>query len=205
MSADLIATAIPAAIFLVAATVTPGPNNIVIASTVVSHGYARALPYILGVITGFPLMVALMGLGVHQVFVAVPELKRAFEIAALCMLLWMSWKVATAPVDPSAPEGARATPPGYLFSVMFQWINPKAWTVGLSLIAIYHDPEDGFLSAPMLALLLVSVMTSVLSTHVWAGFGALLSRLMNRPKAIRAFNWSMGVLLAGSSVAIFSA
>ena len=204
MISELSLVAVPAAVFLLAATISPGPNNIIIAASTVSHGYLRTLPYIMGVILGFPLLVAFIGVGVHELFEAAPGLKRGFEIVALCMLLWMSYKVATDRSNPEEGTSAR-NPPGMVFAFFFQWVNPKAWTVAVSLITLYSDPSKGFFSADMLVLLLVAVFASVVSAHAWVGFGSVMAGYLREPRRMRAFNMTMGILLMLSAVVIFTA
>lgn len=204
MGDSLVLAGIPMAVFLLAATITPGPNNIVIAACVVSHGYARTVPYILGVIVGFTVQVTVFGLGVREVFGLLPGLRRALEIGALAMLVWLSYKVATADADEGeGPEAPRA-PPGFVFSVMFQWVNPKALTVSLSLVTLHLGPDDGLFSARMLLLVAVSVLVSIVSSNAWAVFGLALSRLLKNPRQVRVFNRVMGALLLVSAVGIFS-
>ncbi len=201
MNPDLATSVIPASVFLLTGAMTPGPNNIVISSSVVRHGYALTIPYIMGVVVGFPMLLSCIGLGVHQVFSAFPELRGTFEIVSLCMLAWLSYKVATAEVEIGEK---RAKPPGFLFSLMFQWINPKAWTVCVSMLTLYSDPDQGFLSAHMFALIASAVIVSVISANAWAGFGAALSYMLKKPRHVRAYNRAMGALLLLSSIGLFA-
>ncbi len=205
MTGDGLALAgIPVALFLLALTLTPGPNNIVIAASVVSHGYARTVPYILGVIVGFPLQVSVFALGVGEVSALAPGLRRALEIGALAMLVWLSYRVATAGAIEEGESPPRS-PPGFVFSLMFQWVNPKALAVSLSLVTLHLDPGDSLLSARALLLVAISVLTSVISANAWALFGAAMSRALKDPRHVRTYNRVMGALLLVSSVGIFTA
>ena len=73
--------------FAVVASVTPGPNNIMLLASGANFGFRRTLPHLLGVILGFGLMVLLPDAGVadHKMFRGLgPEpLDPAFDGPAL--------------------------------------------------------------------------------------------------------------------------
>ena len=58
--------------FGVVAAGTPGPNNLMLMTSGVKFGFARTVPHLAGVVLGFSLMVALVGLGLDAVFQRVP-------------------------------------------------------------------------------------------------------------------------------------
>ncbi len=51
--------------FSVAMTITPGPNNLMVAAAAANHGITDTVPHILGIAVGFTLMLAIVagGLG----------------------------------------------------------------------------------------------------------------------------------------------
>ncbi len=55
-------------------------------------------------------------------------------------LLWMSWKIATAPPLGEAQPVAIA---GFWKMVIFQWVNPKSWVVSASAAASYGAADTG--------------------------------------------------------------
>jgi len=78
----------------------------------------------------------------------------------------------------------------------FQWINPKAWVMAVTAMAIYTSPE-----APVLSVLLVAAafaLVNMPSVSVWAGFGTALRGWLSDPVRLRWFNISMGLLLAAT-------
>jgi hypothetical protein len=44
------------AIFMFSATITPGPNNIMVMTSSLNHGVLKTLPHYLGICLGFPAM-----------------------------------------------------------------------------------------------------------------------------------------------------
>ena len=99
MTPDLILALILSAF---ASSITPGPNNIMLLASGANFGLRRTVPHMLGISGGHALMVALVGLGLLQLFLAIPWLKPALMIASAAYLLWLAWKIANA-----APPGAR--------------------------------------------------------------------------------------------------
>jgi threonine/homoserine/homoserine lactone efflux protein len=54
---------------------TPGPNNVMLASSGARFGVARTLPHLMGVTVGFPVMLFLVGLGLASILLASPLLQ----------------------------------------------------------------------------------------------------------------------------------
>ena len=63
--------------FTFASSVSPGPNNVIIASIAAQRGMFAVLPYMFGVVTGVAVMFALAGAGLAGLFVQAPRLARA--------------------------------------------------------------------------------------------------------------------------------
>ena len=67
----LVLTSVP---FLASMGLTPGPNNIMLASSGVNFGFRRTVPHLLGVTFGYPVMLLLVGVGLAQLFTNHPEI-----------------------------------------------------------------------------------------------------------------------------------
>lgn len=98
-------------LFALVAGFTPGPNNLMLATSGVNHGLKRTLPYMLGVS------------GPRGQFIARPWLQTGLQIAGSLYLAWPAWKIALAPAVQGAAEAGR--PLSFLQAAAFQWINPK--------------------------------------------------------------------------------
>ena len=85
--------------------VTPGPNNLMLMTSGVNFGLRRTLPHLTGVVVGFSVMVALVGLGLVAIFARAPALLPTMRYLGAAYMLWLAWKIATSgPVG----EGSRA-------------------------------------------------------------------------------------------------
>lgn len=96
-------TMLAIAAFAFAAGITPGPNNLMLATAGVNAGVRRTLPHVTGIIVGFVALLFAVGLGVGEAMRAAPWLQNALRIGGVVWLLWYAWKVATA--RPSASGG----------------------------------------------------------------------------------------------------
>lgn len=178
-------------------SLTPGPNNIMLAASGVNFGFARSVPHMVGVSVGFVILLAASGVGLGAAFAALPALQIVLKVAGTGYLLWLAYKVATA--RPADAEGAApGRPITFWQAALFQWVNPKGLVAALSAISLYIRPghERGDLPV-MLAVFLAATVLSVLT---WTGFGVALRRLLQNPRHARVFNGVMALLLLASIV-----
>ena len=92
--------------------VTPGPNNLMLMTSGVNFGFRRTLPHLVGVVAGFGLMVALIGLGLDSIFARFPQLLPAMRYLGAAYMLWLAGKIAFA--GPLREGERRGTPLGFL-------------------------------------------------------------------------------------------
>ncbi len=177
---------------LAAATVwTPGPNNALLASSGARFGFRATLPHAMGVALGFPLMCFAMALGLGGVFLATPLLGEALRWIGAALLLWIAWKTFNA--KPPGEGATNARPWTFLEATAFQWVNPKAWIMAISMISQFVTGR-----APLVEAAVVSGVYAVVgltSANGWAGFGAALQRFLRTPLRLRLFNGVMAGLI----------
>src|SRR6185503_7650641 len=128
-------TLLPLLGFVVASTVTPGPNNLMVLASGANWGLARTMPHIIGIALGFPVMIVAIGFGIGAVIEAAPWVETMLKSVAFAYLLWLAWKVARAGRPDAKVDGAR--PLSVLQAAAFQWVNPKAWAILLSGTALF--------------------------------------------------------------------
>lgn len=182
------------ALFAFVASVTPGPNNLMLLASGVNFGLVRTVPHMLGIAIGFSLMIVLVGLGVVQLFVLLPWLHPAMRIAGILYMLWLAWRIGNAGSVGSGSAAGR--PFTFLQAAAFQWVNPKGWMMALTAIATYSDPQQMVAGVFLVAAVFGIVGTP--SIAVWAAFGVVLRRVLSSPRAVRVFNVVMALLLVAS-------
>jgi threonine/homoserine/homoserine lactone efflux protein len=178
--------------FAIAGSVTPGPNVLMVAAAAAGHGVRGVLPHMLGITFGFTAMLLIVGLGLAGPLAANPTVHGVLKLVAAAWLLWLAWKIATAPPP---GEGAARPPMGFVQAALFQWVNPKAWMLAGAAMAAYTEAGESLLPQ----VLLIAVIFGAVSMPcllVWAGLGAGARHILREARAIRRFNIAMGVLLA---------
>jgi threonine/homoserine/homoserine lactone efflux protein len=194
----LILTSIP---FLASMGFTPGPNNILVASSGVNFGFRATVPHILGVTFGYPAMLLLVGLGLSKLFVEVPQVHVILKYVCIVYLLYLSWKIATA-AAPSDETRRAAKPLTFWQAAAFQWVNGKGWVVALSAVTTYTVVESS-LMWQVIALSAIAMVVTIGAVSTWTAFGAMLRRYLHTEKRRRWFNYSMAALLVLSIIPVF--
>lgn len=181
--------------FAFVSSITPGPNNMMLMASGANYGLLRTVPHMLGVAIGFSVMIALVGIGLVGIFEAWPFASTILKIVSTIYLLWLAWKIATAlpPAERGAESGGK--PMTFVQAALFQWVNPKAWTMALTAITVYAGTRS--LTAVM-GVALVFGAVNLPSVGIWAAMGQYLSRWLTGGRRRRAFNWGMAALLVAS-------
>jgi threonine/homoserine/homoserine lactone efflux protein len=182
-------------LFAVVAAATPGPSNFLLTATGASVGVLRGLPCLLGVSVGMGVMMFVVAFGLGSVVLADPRVLRVLHWAGAAFLLWLAWKIATAP-HADAAEGRR--PVGFVGAAAFQWFNPKSWLVCASAAGTYLAAGSRGALAQALTFGMLFVLASLPCCFVWLAFGASAQRFLRTDRARRTFNVAMGALLAAS-------
>lgn len=184
----------PLVAFAFVSTFTPGPNNIMLMTSGANVGFLRTIPHMLGITVGFSLMVLLVGVGLTGLFQAYPLLQQILHVVCLAYLVYLAIKIARSRPSSSSQQ---YRPMSFISAILFQWVNPKGWSMALSAVSVYNE------SASWLQLLLISLvfaMVNIPSVSVWTAAGKQLSSWMTHPKYVRWFNGAMGGLLLASTL-----
>ncbi len=179
--------------FAVAATITPGPNNIMLMASGANYGFRRTVPHLLGITVGVSVLIILAGLGLMAALDTTPALHTALMAASIIYLLYLAWKIANAGVPQNSAANGR--PFTFLQAAAFQWVNPKVWATGLSAITLYA-PDTSFSSITLVAGILAAAGLS--SNSLWAWIGTFVSSWLSTGTRLRVFNISMALLLIAS-------
>ena len=180
-------------------SITPGPNNLMLMASGANFGFWRTVPHMLGISVGFSVMLVGIGVGLKQIFDAYPVIYSVLTVLSVIYMLYLAWKIATA--APVKPGDAAGNPMTFLQAAAFQWVNPKAWGMALTVITVYVAE----LPLAMLVLAAVIFVTVNLpSVTVWTVMGQQMARVLNNPTRLTVFNWTMAVLLVASLYPVLS-
>lgn len=181
--------------YAVVTSITPGPNNVLIAACGLNFGFRRTVPAVLGIGFGFGAMVFLVGLGLGTAVGLSPRLFESVRWLGILYLLYLAYQLATA--GTMQMDGKHAAKPwGFWSAVLFQWVNPKAWVMTMGAIFTYTSPQSDSLSFLWLAC--VYVVAGLPCVALWAWMGDVLRHVMSDARKVRWFNLAMAALLVVS-------
>jgi len=192
----------PLALFALVASITPGPNNLLLMRSGALFGVRRSLWHLLGVQTGFIGLVVLAHLGAAALLLALPGVFGLLRWACFAYLLWLAWLIlrdARASAANVARPAADGRPMRFVEALLFQLINPKAWMMALTVGSAFY----GGLAPTHLDLataILISICIGGPSMLVWTLWGASIDRVLRRPAARQMFGYAMAALVAATAV-----
>lgn len=188
------------AAFALAASLSPGPVNLVALGAGARHGFRASLRHVTGATVGFTLLLVLTGLGLHQVLLRWPGLTAGVRWAGVAFLGYLAIRLAAD--DGRLSAGPAGSGPSVLAGAAMQWLNPKAWLAAVAGTGAYLADGD-----PARLWLFAGIYFAIcyLSVGCWAYAGAHLRHRLDSPARIRAFNRLMAALLAGSAVFLLDA
>ena len=185
--------------FTLATVMTPGPNNIMLLSSGLTYGYKKSIPHILGVIIGFSVMVAAVGLGIGIVFDIFPIMFKILKIIGIAYLLWMAYKIANSSDSFEAKVNNTKKPFTFIQAALFQWVNPKAWVMAITAISLFTIANDDILFQ-VFVLAGIYLLSGILSANIWTLGGVFLNKFIKNKKSIKVFNISMAFLIVFSVI-----
>lgn len=180
-------------LFAFVTSITPGPSNLMLLASGANFGFRRTLPQVAGITLGFTALLLAIGLGLGAALAAWPALHAGLRVAGAAYLLHLAWRIGR---SRALGGGGEARPLTLWQSAVFQWVNPKAWAVAATTMAVHASPEAPFLSVlPICAAFALVNLPSILA---WAGFGLALRSLLADPVRLKWFNLAMAALLAAT-------
>lgn len=194
---NIILAALPFYTFMAIGTVTPGPNNFMLAASGMNFGYKRTLPHIFGIMLGFATLLLICMQGVGHIYSTYPQILLAMKIGGATYLVYLAYKIAFAKAVKSSgtdTENEKARPLKLHEAALFQFINPKAWAMNLAAVSSFM-PADADLSAQLFIAISLVTIIGYPGISAWALFGEAMAKLFTSEKYQRRINIALGLLL----------
>jgi len=182
-------------VFAFVSSITPGPNNVMLMSSGATFGFKRTLPHMFGVGLGFGLMVFLVGVGLAQIMSELNNGYQVLKIISIAYLLFLAFKIANS--GPISQEDSDSQPITFLQAAIFQWVNPKAWTMALTATSVYATQ---YTIESIIIVSVVFVIVNIPAVSMWAIMGQQMQRLLTSQRRLMMFNRIMAALLVVSVV-----
>lgn len=188
-----------AALLLASAVVmgTPGPSTISLTAVGASFGIRRSLPYAAGLVAGTIAVLLAVAAGVVALVASIPHGAFALGLLSAAYILYLAFKIATAP--PLDARSGTAAAPGFLGGFGLAIANPKAYVAIAAVFAGTTVVRDPGLDAAVKTALLSGMI--VLIHLCWLLAGVSLSRRLRDPASARMINLAMAAALVAVTAA----
>ena len=186
-----------------AVLVLPGPGVTALVARVISRGTYGCPAFIAGFVVGAIAWFTIAATGLAVLASTFAAIFVAIRYSAAAYLLYLAWKLWTAPVRPRASNQPSVNGRARLFlaGLAINLGNPKVIVFFLALLPTVVDLSTLTpLSFAELALIVITVASSVLTAYALAA--ARARRMFTSPRAIRLMNRGSGVVMAGAAATI---
>ncbi|MGP5631993.1 LysE family translocator [Psychrobacter celer] len=189
------------AMFMLANSITPGPNNLMLLHGGIKRGFWQCRWHMLGITTGVTIMLWLSYWGMAALVVGYPALMLTIKTLGTLYLLWLTYQMAKSDFTAIIQEALQREQSGatnvkqrfgelpfnFWQAVLFQWLNPKAWTMTVVApsIAMFHTSKPWLDNYSLLAL---CAAVNIVSISFWAAGGHWLRKLVHLPSVMRVIH-----------------
>lgn len=190
------------AVIFAAFCAAPGPAVAAVLARVMAQGSAGMVWFIFGLMLGDILWFLIAVFGLAALAALVQPVFFVLKYLGAAYLLYLAWKLWTAPVAVDVAEPVRSQGPK-LFGggLLIAMSNPKTMLFYLAMLPALIDLPS--LSA--MGMIEIAVTIAIVFAVVFFGLvvlAAQVRRLFTSPRAIRIVNRTSGVAMAGAAAAI---
>lgn len=206
MNTGIILGLLPLASYAFVMSITPGPNNLLLASSGLRFGFAKSIPLWLGINAGFIALLILCSMGIGALITKVPIVALGLKVFGTLYLLSLAWSIRSNAFEvgeaDEADEVKAGKPIGFIAAAIFQCVNPKAWVMTLSASAAFiPDLEPYWLATTVFVS--TFILVGMPCGGAWLLAGASLKRVLNAPFWRAVSVWIMPLLIVASAIGIW--
>lgn len=179
-------------VFVFVSTITPGPNNFLLATSGIKFGFRATLRHVAGIHLGIYLLVLLCGLGIGQLLTQFPEALIALKVFGTVYLGYLAWRILGFELQGDEMEVA-GQPMGLIEALIFQFSNPKAWMMATTGLNISIGLDES-VSTAVLTLCLGFPTLGLICNFAWLSAGASLRSLWMDARYQKSINTGLSLL-----------
>lgn len=185
------------------AVASPGPGIAAIVARSLSTGFRRAVPFVLGIAAADLIWLTFSALGLTLLMQSFHGLFLAIKYAGCAYLIYLAWKLWTAPVTSLEDQPAAGGEGLRLFfgGVALTLGNPKVMVFFVSILPLVVDLQ----ALTPLAFVEVALLTMLIINTTLLGYAFAADRarrLVASPRTMRRINRVTGGVMAGAAAAI---
>ena len=182
-------------LFAISTSFTPGPNNFLLLASGMKFGLKKTLGHILGIAIGFPIMLMIVGILFNKILFTNPLFFKVLSIIGMIYLLYLGYQIIFSDLIYEKKEVSK--PITFTQALLFQWVNPKAWIMALSIATTYLSKDNFYYKLVFVAG--VFFIVAIASSVTWTVFGKVIKNAIN----IKLANVILGILLIISIIQMF--
>ena len=187
---------IPLISFVIVTTFTPGPNNISSASMGVIYGYKKTFNYLVGIASGFFVIMIACAYLSSALLGIIPVAERYLRWVGAGYILWLAIGILRSNYAISeSNERAQAFTKGFVL----QLFNPKVAVYGLTLYSTFLAPISNRLDYLSLSAVTFA-FTAYVATSTWALFGAAIKKKLKNDSLRKIINACLSLLLIYTAI-----
>jgi threonine/homoserine/homoserine lactone efflux protein len=188
---------------LLVAAGSPGPSIAALVARVISKGFRDVLPFLLAMWIGEAIWLTLAVFGLAVVAQTFHLAFLVLKWVGVAYLVWLAWKMWTAPVTTEGGQLPRAESPLKLFmaGMAVTLGNPKIMVFYMALLPTIVDLSMVSLLG-WAELTATMVIVLVVIDLAWVYAGAQARRFLRSPRAMRLANRISATTMAGAAAAI---
>ena len=170
---------------------TPGPNNAMLTASGMKFGFIRTLPHLIGISLGHVLQIGLTCFGLANLFLLYPQVQFYMKILCFLYLLYLGWKMIG---SFSMIQKETGRPLRFYEASAFQFINPKAWSIAVTVASGFFPTEENIFIGVMFVVFTAAII-NLPTCSLWALFGSGLRKFVNNAKIKKTIEYLLAILL----------
>jgi len=182
-------------IYCIIVTVTPGPTNVVILSTVNNFGTKKAMEYTYGATVAFGLLLVISAMLNTVLIAVIPKILPIMQIVGSFYIVYLAYQIYKMDTSKSTAKQTATFMSGFLM----QFVNPKVVLFTMTVIPSFVMPYYTALS--MLAIIVICItIIGFLAFVTWIISGTIFKEFLQKYQ--KTVNIIMALFLVYSAIMV---
>ena len=180
-------------IYVLTATITPGPNNILILAHANKYGFKKTLNLVAGIVSGFFVVLVLSNYLNLFLYNIIPRITMFMSIFGAAFMIYLAVLIVKSSSEGNHSENKLYEDKNlFLIGLLLQFINPKGILFSITITGNFIIPYYQSNTA-ILGFSLLTAVIGLCAALSWTSFGSLFNKFLSMYE--KQFNIVMGILL----------
>ena len=189
----------PLLLFGLLATISPGPNNLLLTMQGASMGFKSAVPFIIGIRIGIIALFVAMATGIAGLLIVEPNSLKVMKLIGAAYMCWLAYSLLQN-THKTAETGHVSL--SFRRGVFAQFINPKSLLMVMTCVSAFSLPTPLYWASVIQACVIFSLVG--LSANIaWTLMGVWINRKLASETAKYRFNQILAGLTILTAILIY--